>query len=592
MSYIEMDSLGLTGGTNVLQDPFLNATGFKLPKSSDSAMGLALYLAYLNPRFTKALQQKGSFFITDIELDQQDQDADETKKTKEYLVNKVGIFKVLKTLVDAWSVYGNGYMTFYRPFDRNIILDNGSSYSVAALRAAGFKAYYAPDKQLYHVRSHDGKIDAHFRFIDTVKSVNDDIPIPFRIIDPTYISLIHRLISCKTDYIYDFEPSVRKYVDNPELHAGGLDEIPQDMLGALAGKKDFKFNSDYIFHFRLPAIPGVAESGMGIPPSFEFFRPLHRLQVYRNIDETVGREYMLPFRIFSPAGNSQNYNDFLANQNVGKWRSAISRVISTRKADPTKMHSFPFPVTYQEFGGDGKSLTPKDQIDWHQNDLLHSAGFPVELFNASLAWQAMPMALRLFESANMDLYHELNRCVQWIVSQVAKIQGKDTSLAVKLTRPTIADNVELRNLRLQLMQAGQLSAGTALQPLGIQDPVAEFKKRQNEDAEMQEIASEVAAEAEQRQMAGPAGLSQSMENGQPGQGVTPTDLNEQAMITAEEWMSIPQDADRRMAMQQVRMADETLYALAMQAYEDLKASAKSQGLDQARQSYQQTGPQG
>jgi hypothetical protein len=44
----------------------------------------------------------------------------------------------------------------------------------------------------------------------------------------------------------------------------------------------------------------------------------------------------------------------------------------------------PFPITYQELGGQGRALAPMDLIKLYDDKMLSEAGFPVEVFNMSL----------------------------------------------------------------------------------------------------------------------------------------------------------------------------------------------------------------
>ena len=77
------------------------------------------------------------------------------------------------------------------------------------------------------------------------------------------------------------------------------------MLKAIALEQDFLFNEGQIFHFKAPTISGVSNYGWGLPETIANFRHIHQLQVLRKIDEAVGLDYMLPFRLFHPNASGQ-----------------------------------------------------------------------------------------------------------------------------------------------------------------------------------------------------------------------------------------------------------------------------------------------
>lgn len=566
--------------TKVFSDPFLLEADRRVPRNLKSIYDFSLFLAYLNPRFVNAICRKLSFFITDIELKGDELSADESQEFKEKLMYDMGLFALMNQMAVSYAVYGNAYVLAYAPFDRYLKFENGIRADLRALQLRGIPVSFDAKNFRYKIRFNDKEISADFVDIRASKHTN----VRFRCVDPARIHLIHNVISCHTQYIYDFEPTVRTQVKNGNMFI--LNEIPIDMLRALNGEKDFLFDDGMVFHFKVPAAPGIAESGLGLPPPIEHFRPLYKLQVYRKIDEAIGLDYMLPFRIFSPAAGD-NYNDFIKNHDLAVWRQSIKKIIDSRRVDKFAMHSLPFPVTYQEFGAQGKALAPKDVMEWQQNDTLAGAGYPVELFNASLAWQAMPMALRLFESENMIYYHEFNRFVKWASKRVTDIQKTDP-VDLTLQRPTIADNIERRNLLLQLQATGEVSRATGLEPLGIADPVGEAKRRMQEDVQIERERVRSEEEFRREVEAGQVGLSAEAESGGAG-GVTPQDVNQQAMQLAEQWAAIPDDGQRSIAMQQVRVQDEQLYALAKQKMEEIRSAGASQGRQAAMQSYQQGG---
>jgi hypothetical protein len=579
---------GKSGKKSLVQSPFLLDSNGVFPRDLQSAYDMALYLSSLNPRFINALVTKFSFFITDLTVDSKSLSADEAESFIDNLESVYGIFNLMHELGRSTAIYGNGFVVPYYKFTRHLRFANGQVVSLDHLISSGVSVSFEVDKgnvPQYSI-AFDGKTYKADVFFDTPYTGNDGLR--FRVVAPQQMHLMHHIISGRTDYVYAFESSLRTGIkDSSERRLFLANDLPREMLMALLRDRDFKYRQDYIYHFKLPTAPGIADNGLGIPPAIEFFRPLFNLQVYRKMDEALGLDYMMPFRIFSPASGT-NLQDVLQHHNLASWRSAIKTVIDARRKDKYAMHSLPFPVTYQEFGASGKSLTPKDLIQYTQDDLLNSIGYPVELFNNSLSWQAMPMALRLFESTNLHLHKALQDFCSWVSRLVCRHLRKDY-VPVTLRRPTIADNIERRQILMQLMQMQEISRKTGLESLGITDPVDEGIRRADEDTQLERARMRKQEEL-QREME--AGIYTEDGSGDTsGPGVTPQDLEQQAVALAEQWLAVPSDGQRSQMMQQVRMQDEQLYALAKQRMEEIRNAGASQGRQQTNAMYQEGGPQ-
>ena len=377
------------------------------------------------------------------------------------------------------------------------------------------------------------------------------------------------------------------------------------MLQAIKNGQDYLFDSDTIFHLKSPTISGITNQGWGLPGTIANFRNIHQLQVYRKIDEAVGLDYMLPFRLFSPAQDGK-VNDALDRLVMPTWTSNIKRIIDSRRRDKFAMHSLPFPVNYQEFGAEGKQLAPKDLIEYQTGALLDGMGFPQELFKGTLQYVQVPTAMRLFENTFMFMHTEFNQFCQWVVRRVNTYLGQEP-ITVRLQRPAMADDLERRQLILQMVSVGEISRETGFEFLGIDDVAGEIKKRTEEDAQKQRIQAKAQAELQREMETGSitSEQAQAQPQGQggslPGSGpppsaqgggggpVTPMDVQRDAQELAQYWMSIPSTGERSKAMQSVATAKPDLYALAKEMMEQARRQGASQGRQMANQQAQQGG---
>ena len=423
--------------------------------------------------------------------------------------------------------------------------------------------------------------------------------IKLRKINPRSVVIKHNSIAGTNQYIYRFEKELLSEVKEGILHV--VNDVPMDMLDAMRSDQDFLFYEDEIFHFKSPTISGISNHGWGLPETIANYRSLHQLQVYRKIDECVGLDYMVPFRLFHPEVKDTE-SSVVKNLILSQWRTKIETIIKNRRKDKFAIHALPFPVKYEEFGAAGKELAPKDLVEYQTNAMLDGMGYPAELFKGSLNIQQVPTSVRLFENSFMFIHLGFTQFAQWVSSKIARYLGEEF-ISVGLAKPSLADNIDRQNIIMQLSSAGEISRKRAYAFLGIDDPVEEKRERLEEDMEIQKI-QQLKGEELQREMeagsidqqldAQAAAEQEAQQGGSPpggiaqaggGGGTSPLDVQDQARQTAEQLLSMP-DGPRRKELMAIKASNPTLHAAVKQYMEEMRSSAGSEGVQQMYQSMQ------
>ena len=158
----------------------------------------------------------------------------------------------------------------------------------------------------------------------------------------------------------------------------------------------------------------------------------------------------------------------------------------------------------------------------------------------------------------------------------------------------MADSLERKQLVFQLGAMGEVSRETAYSSLGIDDPVAEMKKRLTEDLAIQrnqmKMQTDFQKEVETGSLTAPesAGGGGGSAPGMASAGtVTPSDADSQADSLATYWLSIPTNGERTQAMNAVRGSNESLYAVAKEKMNQKRSQGAQQGRAQVSQEAQQ-----
>lgn len=606
-------------------DPFLLHSNLYIPKDFYTALEFALYLAIKNPLYTQAAKRTVSYFLTDVEFVGKTGDQRERDTLREYLIDGLDLFGALQQCGMEQFIYGNSFLRIHYPFDRYLVDRRNGGYKLLSVKSFGDDikfnlqnmTYNVPDPATAHLPA-DQRQRIDLEFID--RKVHDMNRIALRILNPMRMMLNMNFISGSVEYIYRFEEFFRAAVEKGEpIHQ--IHETPIEMLKAIRNGNDFKFNPGTIIHFKEPFISGLSYNGWGIPNILLNYNTIHQVQVLRCINEAVGLDYMLPFRLISPnASPSGGGADIAASTHIGRWTAAMSQLIKHKRQDPTALHTVPFPVTYQELGTSGKALAPVDLIQAANNEVLDNFGFASELWHMTLQFQAVPTAIRLFEMTFMHLMRGLNQATKQITKNILDYMEQE-QIGVKLARPRVADDLERKHIYLQLASGGELSRATAYRAFNIDDPIEEKRRRMQEDIEIQKVeakenqnferemtlgsANQVVDAMIQAQSAPPppagggGGAPPSGGGGAPGggggpnmfmngQNVTPLELDSMAQDQAKQLLSMPK-GERQRAMNNLRASNPALYAVTKQKMEEMRAQGASQGRASVEQQLQQGG---
>lgn len=594
------DSGWAGGDGRMFDDPFLLYSSESMPEDLQTALDLCLFLYHMSESYRQSTSRVCSYFITDFNFPE-DGSKNEKDDWKKYLRDQIKFLLFLTEVGNEWACYGNAFIRIHFPFDR-FLIDRRRGLQYYSLAGFGNSARYDYQKMMYSVPD-PANPGSRFQFPFLDRKSTDMSRIRLRLINPRFVTIRHCMVSGASRFVYRFENTILDDVKRSRLHV--VNEMPMAMLRAISKNQDFLFDDDIIYHFRAPTVSGVSNYGWGLPGVIANYRNIHQIQVYRKIDEAVGLDYLLPFRIFSPMAKGDPGMSGFDEVNMGQWNRNIRALIRNRRRDKFAIHSFPFPVTYDEHGGDGKNLTPKELLEYQNKMLLEGCGYPQELFAGSLQYLQVPTALRLFETSFMFLHSGFSSIVQWASKKIRDWQGLP-SLETTLQRPSMADSLERKQLLFQLASTGEISRETAYETLGIDDPVAEMRKRLDEDAEIQRDRTKKEQELQREQEVGAGGGDQQGQpGGQPGSapgqqggapGVTPMDTNQSADQLAQYWRSIPDVGTRRKAMDASRQDNEQLYALAMTKLDQMRrqdsSAGRQQGDAQAQQGGQQGGPPG
>ena len=290
-------------------DPFMMDAARYMPTTIESTWDYCQHVYYLNGNYRQAFRRAIAYFLTDLQFTGDDAgDQREQREFKEIMFDQLNIFGKCMEQGDEYAAYGNGFSRIHLPFARFLVdrrEEYGREYTFDAVERLG-EVKYLYREMLYEVTDPKdaGKAVAKRRRIKLPfrdKPVRDVNQMKIVRIDPRDIVLDVSLLGDSTRIVQRFSPWFIQKIQRGDAYH--VSTVPMEFLEAISRNEDFMFYPGQVYHFRSPTISGFKNTGWGLPETLANYRNIHHLQVLRRIDEAVGMDYMLPFRVFSPAMN-------------------------------------------------------------------------------------------------------------------------------------------------------------------------------------------------------------------------------------------------------------------------------------------------
>lgn len=598
-------------------DPFMDMASLAMPQTMQYALKWSEYIACSNGEYMQAINRTLSYFITEIELSEIEDDK-EKQDMLDYLHNPAGIdiLDDVQTAGMNYMIYGNDFSSMIIPFRRYLSckqcwleLPLKNVYSIP-----DFKFKWTSDCKFH---AHCPRCDYTGEWKHTDRTDSDANKIRMKHWSPHEIEILWNPYSNATDVIWKIPDEFRKMIKTGKLFH--LDNVPWEIVECVRDNTHMRFNKDCVYHMKEITPAGIKNRGWGISRILSNFRQAWYVQVLRRYNEAIALDYVIPFRLITPSpgpGSADSARDALLNLNMGGYMSQIQQMLRVRRRDPAAWHTLPFPVQYQALGGDATQLAPRDLLDQGLEILLNNIGVPIELYKGTLQLQSAPTALRLFEASWSHLLHNLNGYLAFVMRRLCQMMNWQRATA-KLRKVTHADDIQRQMAKLQVGMGGQTSKQTMLGTIGLdyfdetkrqiqeQKFEAEQSDKLQEDLEKSTQMGQMSMSPQQQQqggmapagapMGGMGGMAQGSANAIAGQPTipnkpqTPEEMMSKAQQLAANILAMP-ESQKDSELQMLARTDKMMHALVTQQIEQMRRQAKNIGGQQVLA--QQFGKQG
>lgn len=601
---------GSLRGAENFPSPFMDMASLAMPESNKNALQWCEHIFMANETLRMALERIIAYFLTDVEVGAPDKKKplgeDEKDKWLGFLQEK----KILLTTQAAdrdLLCYGNGFISVMSKFRRMLMCKKCQKVAYT------LKEVY--ENPIFRFRF--SQLDFHaycpacgYNGAWIVQDIPDTTPegIIIKRWSPHEINILHNPITEECVYYWIIPEHYKHELRNGKPPLFHLEQTSLPMLKAIKNNQLFKFTPGSIYHMKELCLSGIQNRGWGISRLITTFRQVWYVQVLRRYNEAIALDYVVPFRLITPAeksGGTGTSRDMLLSMDAGDFMGQVRNMIRRRRKNPAEWNTLPFPVQYQALGGDATQLAPRELLDQGLETLLNGIGTPVELYKGSLQLQTAPVSMRLFESTWYHLVYNNNDFLRWLVNRIAKVLSWE-GVSATHRRVQHADDMQRHMALLQLMMGGVISQTTGLRALGLEftDETRQMAEEAREQQQQQEdMQDEMDTQAFGKQVAqGAAGQQQQGGAPPPGGGgavdpatgqpapagpvtsmvqndympQTPDDMLAQAQSLAQQLLGLP-ESQKDSELRMLKQKNEVLHSLVRAQLDKIRGQARSQG---------------
>lgn len=567
----------------VIPDPYLDLASLTMPTTLFEMLNVCEAEWLRNGTYRQAASRIVRYFITSIKFDGQSEE--KAQDLKRFLNRSLKVIPKMMLLGDDFLGTGNSNSSLVIPFRRFLRCSKcGFEQPIEFVSGFEFRDYR------FYCRCSKCRRKTLQRRVDRRTMEQDRFTV--KRWNPKNLRIREHHISGVTEYYYKIPPKVVSAVKSGDRFT--LESIPWEFVETIQRDRLFLFDSDVMYHMKEETLATLETGGWGIPRLMSNYAQAWYVRMLKRLNESLALDQVMPFRVVSPAvrWGAGGTDPSQIGVDAGLFKTHMQNMLLDHRMDPAATHVSPIPVEYQTLGGDAKALAPSELIDKGQDELLNGIGIPAQMYRFDLQMQVLPSALRLFQQSWPQLTFAFNGWLDTITGQACTALNWDKPDEVTLEPVTLADDLELRQVWLQMASAGLISRGTAFGPWNL-DALAEKEKILREQLAEADLQEEFQEDMQTRQqnkeyarqmqtggmpgMGGqPGAVGAPAPGGMPPSAMTPGDRLAQADEIAQQLVQAPPNVTRS-ELASIKAQDETLWALVKGRMQLVRQDASSQG---------------
>lgn len=413
-----------------------------------------------HPLIHAAINKMVMYPITDFVFDTDD---DKVRSNYEAVFKKLNVRDIMVRAGLDYYVCGNAFVSLIMPFTRTFRCPKCDH--VATAKTCVFKP--ATSKLMFTCPSCGGVGEPKIEDVNT-QNADDMRAILW---NPMNMQLEYDEVLDSTEYYYSLPDKIKSGIIKGERKY--IEKYPLYFIKAAHEKKLIKFFPGKLLHVKRSTHSASYHKGFGQPLTTSVLKQLFHLMVLMRSQDALAIDQILPWNVFSPSPNAGV--DPAGDMDLDNWRAQVKKEYEEWKKNPMRKSFMPVPINAQMIGGQGKALMVTPEMDAISNQILAGMGVPQEFVFGGLQWSGANVSLRMLENQFINYRTMMQRMLDWIVEQISTYFGYPT-ISVKLQEFKMADDVQQKQIILDLANNGVISHQTALQQVL---PALDYDKEQD-----------------------------------------------------------------------------------------------------------------
>jgi len=434
-------------------NPYFDIASTYVPPSIKTLFRYTKYFYYSNSIISPIIYKLSEYPVTGLVYEKARGEKELSTKTKDIWERMLEEnLKIRRTQIEInldTNVYGNCFLSISYPFVR--MLECPSCKKKHNITKVKWKfTRWKFRGNCPSCKAEDMEFNVHDKTIRNRKRV--------KLVrwNPVNISIDYNSITGVSKYMYQTPNKEKKAIAAGK--PGYIDTIPWVFIEAARDGKNVELEPENVFHFKRASISD-SDMGWGMPVIMPVIKDAYYLQVLRKAQEAIFVEHILPLRILFPQHNADTSP--YVSMDLGSWCKKVEGEIRAWRQDPNRVSIMPVPVGIENMGGDARALMVTNEIKLMQQEIAGGMGVPIELIFGGLSYSGSSVSLRILENHFLTMIQFHNEFLDWLIARLSRF-FKLPKVNVKLGSFKMADDIQYKQLMLQMQQAGNISSTTML----------------------------------------------------------------------------------------------------------------------------------
>lgn len=455
MSDITPEFLRAQTGKATHPSPFFDVATTYMPKNIKELFKWCLFYFYTHPIINQVISKRTEYYVKDLIIETDDEDL---KKKYEGIIKDLGLRRFLIEHGMDCDAYGNGFVSIYFPFKRELVCKNKKCGAAIDIKKAEYKVR---GKYALHGKCLKCGTPGEFEMKDS--SLNNAEGIRLIRWDPLNIQIEHNEISGVKFYYLAIPGRVKSGI------MSGLriywESTPAAFIDAVRQNKWLKFEDGKIFHYKRPSL---ADSNMewGKSSITPVLREVFHLYTLRKAQESIALGRIMPFDYLYPKQQGPTIEGAYDGINLDTWKTNLEEQIRKWREDPTYKPIMPIEVGHDTIGGDGKALMVYPEMQAASQSIENGLGMPSGFMSGSITYSGGNVVLRMLENSIMTDRDNRLELAQWILDDIADFM-KINKVKVGMKEFKMADDTGKKEMLMALNREGKVSDNTFLNELDL-----------------------------------------------------------------------------------------------------------------------------